>query len=192
MDIDVVVRAQGGDEHAFATLATEAGRRMNALAVGILRDRDLAEDAVQVALLAIWRDLPSLRDPARFEAWSYRLLVRACYAEARRQRSRQAETFGLAAPHEPVARDDYSAVIDRDQLARGFARLSMDHRAVLVLHHYLDLPLESVAEVLGVPAGTARSRFHRAMMALRAALETDRRPPPTTTSATREVQGALR
>ena len=77
-------RAQHGDEEAFASLAVAAGDRLHAVAHRILRDTYLAEDATQQALLAIWRDLPQLRDPARFDAWSYRLLVRACYAEGRR------------------------------------------------------------------------------------------------------------
>src|SRR5919112_201007 len=87
MDIDLVTRAQGGDEGAFMSLAVAVGDRLHAVAHRILRDTDLAEDATQQALLAIWRDLPQLRDPARFEAWSYRLLVRACYAEGRRSRA---------------------------------------------------------------------------------------------------------
>jgi RNA polymerase sigma-70 factor (ECF subfamily) len=183
MDIDVVVRAQGGDQAAFAQLATEGGRRMNALAVGILRDRELAEDAVQQALLSIWKDLPQLRDPARYESWSYKLLVRACYAESRKRKRRLVEVFGVTA-REPVAVDDIGSVADRDQLERGFRRLSLEHRAVVVMHHYLDMPLESVAAALGIPAGTARSRFHRAMASLRAALEADNRPPTPPASAT--------
>jgi RNA polymerase sigma-70 factor (ECF subfamily) len=190
MDVDIVIRAQGGDSGAFATLAMESARRLNALAVGILRDRELAEDAVQQALVSIWRDLPTLRDPERFDAWSYRVLVRSCYAEARRRRRRLPELLGVAA-REPMAPDDYAAVADRDQLARGFARLSLEHRAVVVLHEYLDLPLESVAHVLGIPAGTARSRFHRAIGALRAALEADGRPPGGTAPAN-EMQGATK
>jgi len=191
MDNDVVVRAQGGDQAAFAQLATEGARRMNALAVGILRDRDLAEDAVQQALLSIWKDLPQLRDPARYQSWSYKLLVRACYAESRKRKRRMAEVFGVNA-REPVARDDIHSVADRDQLDRGFERLSLDHRAIVVMHHYLDMPLEAVATAMGIPAGTARSRFHRAMASLRAALEADGRPPspPTGTATNPEPRGA--
>jgi RNA polymerase sigma-70 factor (ECF subfamily) len=192
MDIDVVVKAQGGDPVAFAQLATDGGRRMNALAFGILRDRDLAEDAVQQALLGIWKDLPQLRDPAKYESWSYKLLVRACYAEARKRRRRLPEILGTT-PREPIAGDDIGALVDRDQLERGFRRLSLEHRAVVVMHHYLDMPLEAVASSLGIPAGTARSRFHRAMAALRAALEADGRPPnppSAATNATTQPQGA--
>jgi RNA polymerase sigma-70 factor, ECF subfamily len=175
MDTDLVVRAQHGDEEAFASLAVAAGDRLHAVAHRILRDIDLAEDATQQALLTVWRDLPQLRDPARFDAWSYRLLVRACYAEARRTR-RSASNLRLLPSDQPVGTDGLSTVVDRDQLERGFRRLSIDHRAVVVLHHYLDLSLSEVAETLGVPEGTVRSRLHHAMRGLRAALDADARP----------------
>ncbi|MBA2634322.1 MAG: sigma-70 family RNA polymerase sigma factor [Chloroflexi bacterium] len=174
MDTDLVVRAQHGDREAYAVLATEIADRFVAVARRILRDIDLAEDATQQALLGIWQDLPQLRDPARFDAWSYRLLVRACYAEGRKQR-RWAPNLRLLPADESTRGDDMGSVVDRDQLERGFRRLSIDHRAVVVLHHYLDLPLERVAELLGIPVGTAYSRLHYAMRGLRAALDADAR-----------------
>ena len=176
MDTDLVIRAQRGDEEAFASLAVAAGDRLHAVSHRILRDLDLAEDATQQALLAIWRDLPQLRDPARFDAWSYRLLVRACYAEGRRTRQWAPNLRSLPAD-EPAGPDATSSVVDRDQLERGFRRLTLDHRAVVVLHHYLDLPLDRVADILGIPVGTAHSRLHHAMRGLRAALDADARPP---------------
>ena len=176
MDIDLVIRAQHGDKRAYGLLATEIADRLLAVARRILRDIDLAEDATQQALLAIWQDLPRLHDPARFEAWSYRPLVRACYAEGRRQRV-WAPNLRLLPVEDHGADGDLSSVIDRDELERGFRHLSLDHRTVVVLHHYLDLPLEQVAEIVGVPTGTAHSRLHHAMRALRAALEADSRPP---------------
>lgn len=175
MDTDLVTRAQHGDEEAFESLAVAAGDRLHAVAHRILRDIDLAEDATQQALLAIWRDLPQLRDPARFDAWSYRLLVRACYVQRTRER-RWNPHLRLLPSDEPTQADGASTVIDRDQLERGFRRLSIDHRAVVVLHHYLDWPLDRVADTLGIPAGTARSRLHHAMRGLRAALDADARP----------------
>ena len=175
MDTDLVIRAQRGDEEAFASLAVAVGDRLHAVSHRILRDTDLAEDATQQALLAIWRDLPQLRDPARFDAWSYRLLVRACYAEARRTR-RWTPNLRLLTADEPQTTDATTSVHDRDQLDRGFRRLSIDHRAVVVLHHYLDLSIDEVADALGVPAGTVRSRLHHAMRGLRAALDADLRP----------------
>jgi RNA polymerase sigma-70 factor (ECF subfamily) len=143
----------------------------------ILCATDLAEDATQQALLSIWRDLPQLRDPARFDAWSYRLLVRACYAEARRTR-RWAPNLRLLPADEPAATDELTPVVDRDQLERGFRRLSIDHRAVVVMHHYLDLSLSQISEALGVSEGTVRSRLHYAMRGLRAAMAADARPAP--------------
>ena len=182
MDPDLVVLAQHGDEEAFASLAVAVGDRLHAVAHRILRDLELAEDATQQALLTIWRDLPQLRDPARFEAWSYRVLVRACYAEGRRTRH-WSPNLRLVPVDEPHVEEGLGSVVDRDQLERGFRRLSIDHRAVVVLHHYLDLPLDEVAETLGVPVGTVRSRLHYAMRGLRAALEADARP------ASREAAG---
>ncbi|HET6745479.1 MAG TPA: sigma-70 family RNA polymerase sigma factor, partial [Candidatus Limnocylindria bacterium] len=175
MDTELVKRAQHGDKEAFTSLAAAMADRFLAVSRRILRDLALAEDATQQALLSIWRDLPQLRDPARFEAWSYRLLVRACYAEARRTR-RWAPNIRLLPVDEPVAADDTSSVVDRDQLERGFRRLSFDHRTVVVLHHYVDMPLEGVADALGVPPGTVRSRLHHAMRGLRAAIDADLRP----------------
>jgi RNA polymerase sigma-70 factor (ECF subfamily) len=175
MDTQLVIRAQRGDEQAFASLAVAVGDRLHAVAHRILRDIDLAEDATQQALLSIWRDLPQLRDPARFDAWSYRLLVRACYAEGRRSRQ-WSPNLRLLPVDEPAGPDALSSVVDRDLLERGFRRLSIDHRAVVVLHHYLDMPLEMVAETLGVPLGTVRSRLLHAMRGLRAALDADARP----------------
>ncbi len=175
MDADVVVRAQRGDKGAYALLAGDVADRFLAVARRILRDMDLAEDATQQALLAIWQDLPQLRDPARFEAWSYRVLVHACYTEGRKQRS-WAPNLRLLPRDELIADDDLSSVVDRDELERGFRRLSLDHRAVVVLHHYVDLPLDRVAEILGIPVGTAHSRLHHAMRALRAAIDADTRP----------------
>ena len=176
MDPTIVIRAQRGDEEAFADLIDACGGRLHAVAHRILRDTDLAEDATQQALLDIWRDLPDLRDPARFDAWSYRLLVRACYAEGRRTRRWSSNLHVL--PTEVSVGEGLSSVVDRDQLERGFRRLSLEHRAVVVLHHYLDMPLEQIAETLGVPPGTVRSRLHHAMRGLRAALDADARPVP--------------
>lgn len=175
MDTDLVTRAQDGDEQAFVSLAVAIGDRLHAVAYRILRDAALAEDASQQALMSIWRDLPRLRDPARFEAWSYRLLVRACYAEGRKSRAWTPDLRLLPAD-EPMETGGIHTVIDRDQLERGFRRLSIDHRAVVVMHHYLGLSLPEVADALGVSDGTVRSRHHYAMRGLRAALDADARP----------------
>jgi RNA polymerase sigma-70 factor (ECF subfamily) len=176
MDADLVILAQRGDKDAYAILAAEIADRFLAVARRILRDLDLAEDATQQALLAVWQHLPQLHDPERFESWSYRLLVHACYREGRKERHWE-PNLRLMPDLEPSAEDDLSSVVLRDQLERGFRRLSVDHRAVVVLHHFLDLPLDRVAEILGIPVGTAHSRLHHAMRGLRAALDADARPP---------------
>ena len=176
MDAGLVIRAQRGDKEAYAVIATEIADHFLAVARRILRDLDLAEDATQQALLSVWQDLPQLRDPDRFEAWAYRLLVHACYTEGRKNR-RWAPNLRVLPLDGPVADDDLSSVVNRDQLERGFRRLSLDHRTVVVLHHYLDLPLDRIAEICGIPSGTAHSRLHHAMRMLRAALDADERPP---------------
>ena len=175
MDTDLVIRAQHGDKVAYGLLAAGIADRFLAVARRILRDFDLAEDATQQALLTTWQDLPRLRDPARFEAWSYRLLVRACYAEGRKSR-RWAPNIRLLSVDEPMVVDGSSAVVDRDQLERAFRRLSLNHRTVVVLHHYLDLPLERVADIVGAPLGTVGSRLHYATRQLRSALIADAQP----------------
>jgi RNA polymerase sigma-70 factor (ECF subfamily) len=182
MDTDLVRRAQGGDQEAFADLVYAIADRFLAVSHRILRDIDLAEDATQQALLGVWQDLPQLRDPARFEAWSYRLLVRACYAEGRKSR-RWAPNLRRLSAEVPTAADGLSAVVDRDQLERAFRSLSMNHRTVVVLHHYLDLPLDRVAEIVGAPIGTVGSRLHYATRHLRSALVAD--ADPTTREAAR-------
>jgi len=138
-------------------------------------DVDLAEDATQQALLSIWRDLPQLRDPEKFDAWSYRLLLRACYAEGRRTRHWTPTLRVL--PSAGAASDSSGVIVDRDQLERAFRRLTLEQRAVLVFHHYVGLTLPDVAQRLGIPLGTAKSRLHHATAALRASLEADARTP---------------
>jgi RNA polymerase sigma-70 factor (ECF subfamily) len=171
---DQVERAMAGDHDAFAELARASIGRLFSTARLILRDDGRAEDATQDALVAAWRDLSALRDPDRFEAWLHRLLVRACFREARRGRRRWAIEMDIR-PLEGAIPDPAPDVADRDQLERGFRQLRADQRVVLVLHYYLGLSLDEAADVLGVPPGTVRSRLHRATSAMRAALEADAR-----------------
>jgi RNA polymerase sigma-70 factor, ECF subfamily len=172
---DIVERAMRGDREAFGVLVVHTSDRLYAIATRILRDSELAEDALQGALLTAWRQLPTLRDPDRFDAWVRRLLVHACYAEARRQRSWAANVRVLPVDG-PAAPDMLVSVADRDALDRAFRRLTIEQRAVFVLHHHVGLQLVEIAETLGVPAGTARSRLHYATRALRAAVEADAAP----------------
>ena len=173
MQDGLVEQAQRGDAEAFDSMARLVGDRCLAIAVRILRDIDLAEDAVQAALLTAWTDLRTLRDPSRFEPWLHRILTNECYAEARRRR-RWSEGLRIL-PVAGTSPDEYLTVDDRDLLERAFRRLTVQQRAVLVYHHYLGLTLPEVAERTGLPVGTAKSRLHYATQALRASLEADAR-----------------
>ena len=177
MQRDLVERAQRGDHDAFAELAGAAISRLDAAAWLILRDPEQAKDAVQNTLVRAWRDLPTLRDPDLFDAWVHRMLVNACIDEVRRLRRHRVDVE-LTALHVPAIAGIESSIADRDQLERGFLRLEPDARALIVLHHYLDLPLPEVATTLGIPLGTAKSRLHRALQAMRAALDADARYRP--------------
>jgi RNA polymerase sigma-70 factor, ECF subfamily len=172
----LVDRAKRGDVEAFDELARTIGDRCMAIACRILRDATLAEDAVQAALLTAWRELRVLRDPDRFEPWLHRILTNACYAEARRRRRWMAAIRILPA-EDAYGPDEILTVHDRDQLERAFQRLTLEQRAVLVFHHYLDLPVTEVAERLDIPIGTVKSRLHHASAALRASIEADARTP---------------
>jgi RNA polymerase sigma-70 factor (ECF subfamily) len=174
----LVERARAGDAEAFDALARTVGDRCMAIAYRILRDSDRAEDAVQAALISAWRELRTLRDPERFEPWLHRILTRECYAEARRGRRWSADLHLIRID---VASDphDILTVEDRDQLERAFRRLTLEQRAVLVFHLYLDLPIAEVADRLAVPVGTVKSRLHYATAALRASVEADARSPST-------------
>lgn len=173
MQVDIVERARAGDHDAFSQLVQLDGDRCYAIAIGILRDRDRAQDAVQQAFLLAWRDLPGLRDPERFEGWLHRLLVRVCYEEARRHRRWNVRVVALPVdgPGEPGHGDSTLTVADRDALDRAFVGLSPEHRAVVLLHHHIGWTLPEVAEIVGVPVGTVKSRLHYATRAMRAALE---------------------
>lgn len=175
MDRVLVERAIGGDRSAFNELARLSIGRLYAVAQLVLRDPDRASDATQDALVAAWRDLSALRDPDKFDAWVNRVLIRSCHREARRDRQRRTvEVRELPLDHLATT-DDLPTVFDRDQLERGFRRLGVDERAIIVLHHVEGFPLTEVAEILGFPVGTVKSRLHRSMQTMRAALDADAR-----------------
>ena len=169
MTSELVARAQRGDHEAFDELAGAAYDRLYAIAHRVLRDGYAAEDAVQDALVRAWRDIRSLRDRDRFDAWLHRLLIRSCQDQIRRARRRPIEVRGIAV--EPKGTGDELAVLmDRDELERAFLELSVEQRAVLVLTHYVGLPAGEVARMLGIPSGTVYSRLHYATRAMRTAL----------------------
>ena len=175
MDRELVERARRADREAFAVLVHQVSDSLYAVAYRILRDTGLAEDALQNALVLAWRRLPKLRDPDRFEAWIHRILVHACYDESQRTRSWRNNMTVLPIDG-PGRADESSAIADRDELEGAFRRLPVEQRAVFVLHHYLGLPLVEIAELLEIPAGTARSRLHYAIAGLRDALLADADP----------------
>jgi RNA polymerase sigma-70 factor (ECF subfamily) len=174
MDRTLVERARQGDHDAFAILAESSTNRLYGLATLILRDPDRAQDAVQEALVSAWRDVRSLRDPDAWDAWIHRLVVRACYREADRHRRRRllVDTFD---PTPPTIGDASGELADRDEIERGFRRLTVEQRAILVLHFHAGLSAAETGHILGIPEGTARSRLNRALHAMRAALEADAR-----------------
>jgi RNA polymerase sigma-70 factor (ECF subfamily) len=172
---DLVEAAQRGDHEAFEVLATSAGDRLYAVARLILRSTDLAEDAVQEALVRAWRQLPSLRDPDRFDAWLHRLVVNACADQGRQLRRWSNRVLPL--PLEPSVADETGAIADREQIERGFERLRPEQRAVVVLHYFSGFSTAEIARMLGIPEGTARSRLHYSTEAMRAALQADARLP---------------
>ena len=174
MDRDLVEAARHGDQAAFVDLIRPRSDRLFAIAQRILRDVDRAEDALQDALVIAWRDLRGLRDPDRFDAWLRRLLVNVCIGQATRERRRTVNLRVLPVDG-PAAPDDLLTIADRDQLERGFRRLPPDQRAILVMHHYVGYSPTEIAETLGIPPGTARSRLFNAHRAMRAALDADER-----------------
>ena len=176
---DLVELARRGDRDAYEAVASAAFDGLYALAYRILRDADRTDYAVQECLIRAWRQLPRLRDPDRFDAWMRRLLVNACHDEARRAH-RGSRDIGVL-PVDRAADGDASAgTIDRDELERGFQRLSIEHRTVLVMTHYLGMTAREVADTLGIPVGTVQSRLLYAIRAMRAGLDADARSVPIT------------
>jgi RNA polymerase sigma-70 factor (ECF subfamily) len=173
MQTELVEQARRGDREAFSVLAGGSVDRLFAIARLILHDVDLAQDATQDALVRAWRDLPTLRDIERFDAWLYRLIVNACADVGRHRRRWRAEITVLRS--EPAESDRTAEVADRDQLERGLARLTDAQRTILVLNFYVGLPPSELADALDIPVGTAKSRLHYAVEALRAALDADAR-----------------
>jgi RNA polymerase sigma-70 factor (ECF subfamily) len=170
---DLVEQARHGDREAFDVLMHEVIDRLYAIARLVAQDTDIAEDAVQDALVRCWRDLPTLRDATRFEPWLRRLLLNSVAEQFRGRRRFEATVKILRV--EPSVGDAAADLADRDELQRAFRTLSIEHRTIVVLHHYLGLSVAEAATSLGIPSGTAKSRLHYAMDALRATLDSDAR-----------------
>ena len=174
VQIELVERARNGDHDAFSVLVNGSTPRLYGAAKLILRDPDRAQDAVQEALVLAWRHIRALRDPQAWDAWLYRLTVRACHRSARTHHRRDVVELHVVSDREPASADDFpTATADRDLIAREVSLLPLDQRTVMVLHFYLDLPLTEAANILDIPVGTAKSRLHRGLSTLRAGLGRD-------------------
>jgi RNA polymerase sigma factor (sigma-70 family) len=181
---DLVARAQHGDHDAFALLVRPHLDRLHGLAGLLVRDSGRAEDALQEAMLRAWRDLAKLRDPDRFAAWLRRLVVNASHDEGRRLRRRRGEQ-SLEPYHEPGTGGGIAELVDRDEITQAFNRLNQDERTVIALRYYLDLSSAEAAASLGIREVTYRSRLHRALRVMKAALAAEARSatrPEGTTS----------
>jgi RNA polymerase sigma-70 factor (ECF subfamily) len=183
MQAELVSRAQAGDHEAFGVLVRTSLPRLIGIARLVLRDQDRAQDAVQEALVLAWKHVRALRDPGAWDGWLYRLTVRACYRSARYQKARDLVELHVVLDDEPETNDFSLSVAERDRLGREIGRLPLDQRTVMVLHFYLDLPLTEAADVLGIPAGTAKSRLHRGLETLRASMAEE---PPEPLSVVQE------
>jgi RNA polymerase sigma-70 factor (ECF subfamily) len=164
-----VERARQGDHDAFAALARVAVTRLDGAARLILRDPDLARDAVQDAFFRAWRDLPGLRDPDRFDAWLHRLTINACLDHVRRRRRRPVEVE-LSPIDMPIQSDPAGELADRELVAAAMRQLDERDRAVIVMHYFLGMPLSDVASALAIPIGTVKTRLHRALVLMRVEL----------------------
>jgi RNA polymerase sigma-70 factor, ECF subfamily len=170
--LDLVERAKRGDHDAFAALAGGAIDRLLTASRLILRDAELARDATQDALIRAWRDLPGLRDPARFDAWLHRLTVNACLDLVRRRTRRPIEVE-LGEIDVSGAGDYAAALAERDMVDAALRRLDPEWRAIVVLHYYLGLPISEIATTTRLPEGTVKSRLNRALTVLRGAVNED-------------------
>jgi RNA polymerase sigma-70 factor (ECF subfamily) len=174
VDRELVLRARQGEESAFAALLRQHGDLFHATAHHILRDADLAADAVQLAMIEIWRNLPNLREPDAFKGWAYRIVVRAALAEAKGRSLWRLRVAPVDVEGQAGSGGDHR-IEDRDELERGFTRLSLEQRTVVVLKHYAGLSNAEIAAAMAIPEGTVRSRLFNALQVLRAALDADRR-----------------
>jgi RNA polymerase sigma-70 factor (ECF subfamily) len=171
MQRELVERAKSGDADAFTQLVMASAPRLAGVAHLILRDQDRAKDAVQEACISAWKDMRALRDPDAWDAWLRRLTVRACYRLANKERRRMHIEVTAIATEDSIRIPDATAdVADREWVLAELGRLDIDQRSVIALHYYLDLPMREVAEILGIPFGTAASRLHRGLEAMRAAM----------------------
>lgn len=178
----LVERARDGDRHAFDRLVAARLPQTYRLAKAITGHPGDAEDVTQEAFLQAWRNLPRLREPARFDAWFGRILVNeARMALRRRDRVMTVPVDAIdvrdddAPGYVPAALDpSIDAIAHGDALQRAIDQLSVDQRTILALHHVEERPVAETAAFLGIPVGTAKWRLHEARAALERAMESQR------------------
>jgi len=179
MERQLVESARRGDREAYETLVRRKVDAVFRTALAVLGNEADARDTVQEAFIAAWRRLPSLRDADRFDAWLGRITLNACRMALRRRRGVREIPVADTTSAEPVDRaasDFDAAAVSADAFDRAFSRLSVDQRAILVLHHLEGLPVAEIATRLGIPGGTLKSRLHTARRALERALAAEDRP----------------
>ena len=176
MERELVERARRGDQDAYDALVRGKVESVHRLALAILGREADAQDAAQEAFVLAWRKLPGLRDPARFDAWLDQIVRNACRMSLRQQRGVREISVDSMVGYEPSGStpDRSAAVAAADAFDRAFARLSVDQRAILVEHHLQAMSVVQIAERLGIPVGTAKSRLNHARTLLARALERER------------------
>jgi len=180
MERELVRRAIDGDREAFSELMNASASRQYAVATLILRDGSRAQDAVQEAFVSAWKGMSALRNPDAWDAWLHRLTVRACFASVRREKRRRVvELHVMPDPELGKPDETMAALLQRDQLERELDRLPIEQRAVIVLRFFADLPLDEVADILDIPIGTAKSRQHRGLQAMRSSMSAEPEARPS-------------
>lgn len=180
MEQELVEQIRSGDRHAFDALVRSRIDAVYRTSLAILGDQADAADATQETFVSAWCHRDALRDPNSFDAWLGRINVNACRQQLRRRGRTKVREIRLLDPEddrEPASTEPALAdqIANADTFDRAFARLSLDDRSVLVLHHLQERPVAEIAAVLGAPAGTIKSRLHRARAALESALAKESR-----------------
>ena len=173
-DRHLIANHLAGDPEAFATLVRRHRDRLWAVALRTLADPEEAADALQDALIAALRGAAGYRGEAEVTTWLHRVVVNACLDRLRRRRARP--SVPLDSQDVPARRDDHAATETRLDVQAALARLPNTQRLAIVLVDMEDLPVAEVAQLLGVPEGTVKSRCARARMALAAMLRERREP----------------
>lgn len=175
----LVARAQAGDQIAFTRLIDERHQQLYRTAWAILRNDQDALDATQETCIGAWRELPRLRDPARFDAWLTRSLVNRCRTALRSRKRVSVREVQLEPEGGPEirsgARDVGESLAASDAIRNAFAHLSAEHRTYLVLHYVEHRSVAEIAAIVKAPEGTVKWRLSEARAALEKRLARENR-----------------